>query len=75
MLYTMEYHIARSRTDPAHLVIEPDLQGFTGPSSTAPGSSSSSASASPRSTSRIKALIPFADTCKAPPGRSSLQCV
>ncbi|MBI5623669.1 MAG: patatin-like phospholipase family protein [Elusimicrobia bacterium] len=28
MIYTMEYQIARSRMDPAHLVIEPDLRGF-----------------------------------------------
>ncbi|MBI5884217.1 MAG: patatin-like phospholipase family protein, partial [Elusimicrobia bacterium] len=28
MIYTMEYQIARSRMDPAHLILEPDLRGF-----------------------------------------------
>ncbi|MBI4679559.1 MAG: patatin-like phospholipase family protein [Elusimicrobia bacterium] len=68
MIYTMEYEIARTRTDPAHLVIQPDLRGFHWTElHRARELIELGERVAEEFLPRIKALIPFfADYCRAP---------
>ncbi|MBI5209256.1 MAG: patatin-like phospholipase family protein [Elusimicrobia bacterium] len=68
MIYTMEYGIARARTDPAHLVIQPDFAGFHWTEMhRAAEIIAMGERAAEECLPRIKALLPFfADSCKVP---------
>ena len=68
MIYTMEYQIALSRADPAHVVIQPDLSGFSWTEMhRAKELISLGERIAEQYVPQIKSLIPyFADYCKVP---------
>ena len=68
MIYTMEYEIAQSRVDPAHVVIHPDLSGFSWTEMhRAKELIAMGERVAEEYVSQIKSLIPFfADHCKVP---------